>query len=221
MELLEKERLNLISADRYWMVEHAFFAEMSTDEGEGRYGQKILQVLPTKTKAVTFQQALDQLRALKASALGRFCNRVVASNLDTILGWAASGKQRQMIKMPRADGGLLKLARQQFGFFFRATFGSTADGMGKVEAYGRDAAERLLASLDAKEKAGNMIQLGDIQDLVVFNFLLTEDERKKVSCWAEKRLTADTSKSGITAKAPKKTIPSEAAVSQHYFKKST
>ena len=115
-EMLERQKLVLTSADKHWAVEHGFWVEMASDTGSGRYAQKILDLLPSKVKAVSFVEAQNGLRALKASALGRYCGRAIASNLDTILGWVATGMHRQMVKMPRIGDGLLKQARQRSFF---------------------------------------------------------------------------------------------------------
>lgn len=222
-QMLDKQKAVLQSADKYWLIEQGFFMEMADESGEkmnSRYSRSVLACLPTPEKPTTMRESLDALRALQASPMGKYCGHAVTSHIDTIMGWLNCGLQRVMIKMSVPEAGLLRDARAAMGDFLRRN--PSSGGSAAAALVGRPAAQAILKELREKVAAGEKVQLAEMQDLVVFNFLLSVDERKEVHAWAEERLrTKPEAQAGITKKGTKRPRPGsmEKSVSGYYFKK--
>ena len=152
--------------------------------------------------------------------MGEYCGHAMVTHIDAIIGWLNCGLQRVMIKLLVSDAGLLRDARAQMGDFLRRV---PSSGVSRAAALvGKPAAQDLLQELRAKVAAGTKIQLAEMQDLVVFNFLLSVEERPEVHQWVEQRLkTNPDAAAGTTKMGSKRPRPvsTEKSVSGYYFKK--
>ena len=213
-DLLMENKGDLIGTDPKWGIQHGCYQSLASDDTGGRYVTKAMALFPTPEIPVTFQAAHLALTTLKASPLGRYGVRTVSSNLATIISWVASGAQRVMIKMPKAETNLPKQAKARFTNFIRVTVPGAAGSAGQKDLVGRLALEHIYAGVVAKSSRRQKITLGDLTDLSVFNYLLIPEERQRVATWTDLSLTSKTTGSAtITPKS------SSADVSDYYFEK--
>ena len=190
---------------------------MASEKGDSTFAAKILAELPTMEKAVTFAAAHAAIKELRASAMGRYCGRAVSSHIDQILSWLSAGMQRSIMQIPAVETGRLSQAKQRLEFFLRLPDGG-ADGQ---PAIGKDAVTAILQQLRAKAEAKETIQYGDLQDLAIFNFLLSVEQRKQRDEMTEQVLTRKRPPPTKATSSSKSSGSSsvEKDISKYYFKR--
>lgn len=215
--MLEKQKALLQSTDKYWLVEHRFFSGMA-ERGTHRYGQKMWDCLPSATLPKGFRDSYTALRALKDSAMAVYCDRAVPSHSGHHLGvvehLAPEGHDQDAGRRERPS-----LRRSGSLRFLPSCVHSRCGGPGRA---GADRA-RCSAAHDGgawgKARRRRGLAFSDLQDLVMFMFLPTAEERKQVNDCTEKHLAATPSQNGIAKKGAKRPAPNDKAVSGYYFKK--
>ena len=84
--------------------------------------------------------------------------------------------QRAMMNIPGVDSGLLHLVKQRMAFF--VSLDSPA-GLFRKPLVGMAAVEAIFQKIEAKVEAKERLQDGHVQDLAIFNYLLSVEQWKR------------------------------------------
>lgn len=173
------QKLPVLSADKYWFLEHGLFVETAGAKGDQRYVKKVLDCFPGASGGGRFKSTCVRLRSLQASPVGDLFEHGLKSQLETICGWLNIGIRRVVIKK-----GLLHDAKARMANFLE--FSVDPGASGGVLLAGKAAVTAMLADLQRRSDAEEHIELSELQPLIMFTYLLSAGERQKVSDWARR-----------------------------------
>ena len=157
---------------------------LNAGPGEKKLMEELEKVLPGPTRHVTINESVMQVNALSESSLAKFCSVTTQQKVQEILG-ALRAIQRGHSPAFTTWGGdvvLKKIKDETIPLFL------FVDGNGELEeecelpVRGKEAAmQRLQAAREAH--AVGALDLGQLQVLTTYDFLLSPTENELVQSW--------------------------------------
>jgi hypothetical protein len=168
---LNKKCKHLVAMDPMFKTDSQWMLSMVGVAGERRLEQKCMEMLPSATKSMTLTGSIQKLQALRGSPLCAFCcesaQGAVMSLLD-VLGLMVAGKAPN-IKANSTD--FIKKVLIRLQYFCK--YGEDGKQTGAAAATAH--LQTLLATTSAK------CSIADIEPVVVFSWLLSQEDQAKAA----------------------------------------
>lgn len=168
------------------MIEEAFFASMAGDVGCEKFKVAVLACLPIAATQLTWAEARIRLETLVASPFARFCGQGLLSQVQTVLLWVKAGEAQRQVKCANVTADFLRQARDACALFLVAP--AAGD---RAELRGKAAAGSIFAAARTKA-ATTKVELSDLKDLVIFDWLLTVEQQQRVAGWLDSAVISAT-----------------------------
>ena len=176
---LTSKRVLLLSLDPNFKVEEAFWTSLRGERGLKALQSRILKCLPNDGAPKSLEASIQAMDTLAQTPVFEYCGRGVAGQFDTILGWPQSMKNGRSPNFGSGlDGDFLQQVLRRLAFF--CSWSTSAGSSGGGLLYGKQAIEKIMETVLAKETQDGVAKLGlsDVRPLHVFNWLLTPDQKE-------------------------------------------
>lgn len=191
--------------DRTWKIEAAWLASIMGEECEEKLQAAFLDLLPTTTKAVQLDECTQNISILTSTKLHSLATVKAQHSLTPAIDMIHRMLNGFTPTVPKSPSRFITRVWERLPMFMRIEMESS--GEHKKELIGAQAAKHILAkTLHKKDK----VDMSMLEKLVIFRWLLTEDEQKKVDemqevAWQRhgKKLTATEEPVGSSSKRRK------------------
>ena len=187
-EMFSKKGGFLATVDRHFKVEQLFFAHSTGSEGEARFEEEVLDCLSTSPNEKSAADSVSLLTALGESKLASWVGFGATSQQQTVLQLVKAISCNRSPKFD-ASANSMFLTRVKERLAHCLVVPPAAFTVAPALT-GKEAAEHLYQQVVLKQIAGEPLTLVDLQQLMVFAWLLGHEQRSSLE-EMRKRVVSD------------------------------
>jgi len=169
---LERSEKSLIALDTMWKsTDHQWMLSMVGKAGEQRLLDKSLAIIPGKgEKKKKLTEVAKEMCLLLSSDLAKFCSDTARGNLQSVIDSVSLMVSGKPLNFQNKGNEFVNR-------FLAKAAGLVSSGTGANAKYGKEAVVALLAGLQEKPQP---VALEELDDVVVYQWLLDKPQRDKV-----------------------------------------
>ena len=192
---LMKHSRMLSSLDKGWKVEMNFFLSQVGETGEARLRSLVLDVLPSKDKQCTLEEAHGKLRAVASGQLCQFVRVGLQRQVENVVGWISVMMKGRSPRLPDTKHNpFLAEVVARLACFFRRRLTTSAGSGDASDLVGREAILDLYKCIQKDVAAKKQQDLVSLRPFGIYQWLLTADEMKVTKQWLSDVLGEGSSK---------------------------
>ena len=219
-EVLDKHCAFLLSMDKRWKIEKCFFTHACGEGGAQKMRDAIVAALPNEKRVLPTATSLQELTKLGKSALFDWVGIALQAAFQSVLGNVQAIAGERAPNFDKVNDPFLLQCKGLMALWCDIEIPK----LGVKPKRGADTAKAAFTHFSSQVSSGKKLSFKDTQTLVVFGWLLSEEDRKHAMKWLD--LAAHCAMSGPPGEKPdeaparqKRSAPSAKVQVSSLFKK--